>query len=238
MSTIQTSCLQCLLYFCLALSAGAQSNPADSTQSIPAARATIYYQAFIGQDAALYNGVAYQQNYRGIEGDPYFQTANLKTGSITYEEITYNHIPLLYDLIHDQVAIADKTGQLLIPAPNKLHRFSFDDHTFVRLTVNNTDGYYELLSPGNATLLVHHTKVIKEKIESNDLRRIVSSEDHYFLYKQGRYYPVESGKHLLTLLADKKAQLRQYQRSQHIRFRKDPEQGMKAIVEYYNQLPH
>jgi len=67
--------------------------PADSTRSIPAARATIYYQAYIGQDAALYNGVAYQQNYRDLEGDPYFESANLKTGAVTYENITYSHIP-------------------------------------------------------------------------------------------------------------------------------------------------
>lgn len=237
MSTIQTSCLQSLLCLFLALSASAQSG-ADTTRSIPAARATVYYQAYIGQDAAVYNGVAYQQNYRGVEGDPFFQTANLKTGTVTYEDITYTHIPLLYDLVHDQVAIADRSGQLLIPATNKLSRFTFDDHTFVHLTVNNNPGYYELLGTGYATLLARHTKVIREKIESNDLRRIVNSQDHYFLYKQDRYYPVESGKHLLSLLSDKKTELRQFQRSHHIRFKKDPEGGMKAVVEYYNQLSH
>ncbi|HXB08375.1 MAG TPA: hypothetical protein VNW04_14695 [Puia sp.] len=238
MSTIQTSCLQFLLCLCLAIPTLAQSPPADSTQSISAARATIYYQAYIGQDAALYNGVAYQQNYRGVEGDPYFETANLKTGTVIYEDITYSHIPLLYDLVHDQVAIADKTGQLLIPAPGKLRRFSFDNHSFLYLAVNNTSGFYELLSPGYATLLARHTKTITEKIEGGDLRRIITTQHHYFLFKQDRYYPVESGKHLLTLLTDKKKELQQFQHSHHLRFRKDPEKAMEAIIEYYNQLSH
>ena len=239
MSTIQTSCLpQILLCLCMAISGAAQPPSPDSTRSIPAARATIYYQAYIGQDAALYNGIAYQQNYRGVEGDPYFESANLKTGAITYEDITYTHIPLLYDLIHDQLAIADKTGQLLVPAPGKLSRFSFGDHTFVRLTVNNIDGFYELLRPGYATLLVRHTKTIREKIESGDLRRTIITQDQYYLLKQGRYYPVESGKHLLTLLTDKKKELQQFQHARHLRFRKEPEKAMEAIIEYYNQLLH
>src|SRR5262249_40080359 len=153
----------------------AQSPPAD-TPSLPASRAAIFYQAYIGQDAALYNGVAYQQNYRGVEGDPYFQTANLKTGTVTYEDITYSHIPLLYDLVHAQVAIADKTGQLLVPAPGKLQRFTFDDHRFLHLTVNNTPGYYEFLRPGYATLLVRHTKNITERIQTNELRRIINTQ--------------------------------------------------------------
>jgi hypothetical protein len=236
--TIQTSCLQSLLCICLPCAICAQSPPADSSQSLPESRATLYYQAFVGQDAALYNGVAYQQNYRGVEGDPYFETANLKSATVTYEDIAYAHIPILYDLIHDQVAIADKTGQLLIPAANKLNRFSFNNHLFVRLTVNDNPGYYELLRSGYVTLLVRHTKTITEKIESNELRRIVAVRDHYFIYKQGSYLPVESGQQLLTLLDDKKTDLRQFQRSHHIRFKKDPETAMESIIDYYNQLPH
>ena len=243
MPTIQTNCLQSSLCLCLALSslaipATAQHSPADSSQPIATARATIYYQAYVGQDAALYNGIAYQQNYRGVEGDPYFESANLKSGSVTYEEITYTHIPLLYDLVHDQLAISDKTGQLLIPAPGKIRRFSFDDHSFVRLTIGNTSGFYELLRSGYATLLARRTKTITEKIESRDLRRIIDARNYYFLCKQGRYYPVESAKHLLTLLTDKNNEIHTFLRNHHIRLKKDQEKGMEAIIDYYNQLPH
>jgi len=238
MSTIQTSCLPCAIYFCLSLSARAQTNPIDTTQSIPAARATVYYQANIGQDAALYNGIAYQQNYRDVEGDPYFQTANLKTGTVTYEDITYTHIPLLYDLVHDQLVISDKTGQLLIPPPEKISRFTFDDHNFVRLTVNNTTSYYEFLRSGYVSLLIRHIRTITEKIEDRNLRRIIDSRRQYFLCKQHRYYPIDSEKQLLILLNDKKNELNEFLHGSNISFRKDPEKGMEAVIDYYNQLPH
>src|SRR5258707_11749357 len=221
MPTIQTSCyLQTLLFFCLALSGFAQSPPTDS---IPVARAAIFYQSYVGADAAIYNGVAYQPNYRGIEGTPYFQSENLTTGSLIYEGLTYTHIPLLYDLVHDQLLISDQKGQLLIVAAGKARQFTFADHLFFYLTVNGTSGYYERLTTGYATLYARHTRKIEEKIQSNQLYRTITAHDEYYLYKQGRYYPVESGNHLLTLLADKKKELQQFQRSNHIRFRKEPE---------------
>ncbi|HEY1212310.1 MAG TPA: hypothetical protein VGE93_01635, partial [Bryobacteraceae bacterium] len=120
MVTIQTICLQTFLCLCLALSASAQ--PADT--SLPATRAAIFYQAYIGPDAAIYNGAAYQPNYRGIQGDPYFETPNLVSGTIVYEGLTYTHIPLLYDLVRDNLVIADPNGQTLIVAPGKVQEFT------------------------------------------------------------------------------------------------------------------
>jgi hypothetical protein len=236
MPTIQTSCLaQTLLFFCLSLSGLAQPTPSDS---LPATRAAIFYQSYIGPDAAIYNGAAYQPNYRGVQGDPYFETPNLTTGTLIYEGLTYTRIPMLYDLVQDNLAISDPKGQLLVLASSKIQQFTFGSHTFVYQGTDRTPGFYERLSSGYATLLVRHTKKVEEKLEDAQLRRFVTSHDEYILYKQARYYPVISGSHLLSLLSDKKKELQQFQHEQHIRFKNDPAADMQAIVDHYNQLPH
>jgi len=239
MWSIQTSCFwQTLLCLCLALSTFAQPAPADSAQSLPTTRAAIFYQSYIGPDAAIYNGLAYQPNYRGIQGDPYFETTNLTAGTLVYEGLTYTHIPMLYDLVLESLVIADPKGQLLILSRGKIQQFTLADHTFVNQPVNKAPGYYERLSSGYASLFIRHTKKIEEKIEGAELFRFITSHDEYILHKQDHYYSVVSGKHLLTLLSDKKKELRQFQHAQHIRFKKDPAAAMQTIVDHYNQLPH
>ncbi|HVU95178.1 MAG TPA: hypothetical protein VHE34_08145 [Puia sp.] len=237
---IQTNRLQPILCLSLALSFLRQSTLAQPTpaDSIPAARAAIFYQSYIGQDAAIYNGVAYQPDYRGIEGNPWFESPNLVSGSLVYEDLTYTHIPLMYDLVLDDLVIADPKGQTLILAPEKVQQFTLGNHTFIYQPANRTPGFYERLSSGYASLYVRHKKKIEEKLESAQLLRFISSHDDYILFKQEHYYPVPSANHLLTLLSDKKQQLRQFQHAQHIRFKKDPAAAMQAIVDHYNQLPH
>jgi len=236
MPTIQTSCLaQILLFLCLAFPGFSQPTPSDS---LPATRAAIFYQSYIGPDAAIYNGPAYQPNYRGIQGDPFFASPNLSSGTLTYEGLTYTRIPMLYDLVLDHLVIADPKGQLLVLAPGKLQQFTFTSHTFVYTLVDKTPGFYERLSSGYATLFVRHIKKVEEKLEDAQLRRFITSHDEYILYKQNHYYPVPSGNHLLSLLSDKKKQLQQFQHEQHIRFKDDPAAAMQAIVDHYNQLPN
>lgn len=237
MPTIQTNCFaQTVL--CLSLSISALAQATDTSRSLQATRAAIFYQSYIGPDAAIYNGVAYQPNYHGIEGHPYFETPNLVSGTLLYEGVTYTHIPMLYDLVKDYLVIADLRGQPLIVVAGKVQQFTLGTHTFVNLSLNNIPGYYERLSSGYASLYIRHTKKIEEKLELAQLYRKITSQDQFILFKQDHYYPVNSGNHLLTLLSDKTKQLKQFQHSRHIRFKKDPAAGMQAIVDYYNQLPH
>jgi len=227
--------LQTLLCLCLALSTAAQSSLADS---IPTSRARIFYQSYIGPGAAIYNGIAYQPDYRGVQGFPSFETPNLVTGTIVYEGLTYARIPLLYDLVKDNLVITDPKGQPLMLASAKVQEFTLGTHTFVYLSAKQTPGFYERLSSGYASLYIRHTKKIEEKVEMAQLYRSIAAHDEYILFKQDHYYSVTSGKQLLTLLADKKKELQQFQRAQHIRFKKDPAAAMQAIVDHYNQLPH
>ena len=240
MPTIQTSrFLQALFYFALAIPSRAQPSQSDTLLSPAAARTALFYQSYIGSNAAIYSGRVYQPPYQGVKGSPYFLSDNLTEGTVRYEDLTYTHLQLLYNTIQDQPILADHQGRLLALPAEKVRQFTIDSHSFIHLSANAIPaGYYELLQAGYATLLVRHTKKIEEKIQGGDLIRYITAHENYYLFKQGRYYPFDSDNGLLHLLADKKQQLQQYQRAQHIRFRKDPVAAMEKLLDYYNQLPH
>ena len=239
MPTIQTSCvlktLSCLL---ISISSFAQPATVDTSHSLPATRAAIFYQSYIGPDAAIYNGYAYQPRYQGLQGSPYFLTENLTEGSLTYEGLSYIHIPLLYNQLLDEAIIANPAGELIALSRDKLQQFTYSNHTFIHLSQNIPAGYYEVLRSGYTTLLVRHTKKIVEKIESGDLHHYINSAEDYYVGKQTHYYPIDSENSLLNLLGDKKKELGQFLKAQNIRFKKDRETAMTEIIDYYNQLPH
>ena len=58
----------------------------------------------------------------------------------------------------------------------------------------------------------------------------------YYLYKNNRYYPVSSQGEFLNILKDKKKGLQQFIRDNGIKFRKQKEQAMARIAQYYDQL--
>jgi hypothetical protein len=252
MPTSQTICfLQSLFYVALAVSSQAQPSRPDSPLSPAAereapdtpispaaAKAALYYQSYIGPDAAIYNGCVYQPNYLGVEGSPYFLSDNLTQGTVVYEGLTYTHQLLLYNTVLDQLVLADPKGRLLSLSPEKVSLFTMNSHTFVHLSANNIrTGYYELLRSGYATLLVRHTKRLEEKL-GGEVHRHITTNENYYIYKQGHYYPFGSMGGLVGLLADKKQELGHYRRSAHIRFRKDPLTASQRLIDYYNQLPH
>jgi hypothetical protein len=239
MPTIQTKgALQTLFYFAFAVSSQAQPAQPDSSLSPAAARAALYYQSYIGSDAAIYNGCAYQPNYQGVEGSPYFLSDNLTSGGVVYEDLAYTHLLLLYDALMDQAILSDHKGRLLSLPPGKVSQFTMDSHTFIHLSPGNIPtGYYELLRPGYATLLVRHTKRLEEKL-GGEVHRYITARDNYYVCKQGHYYAFSSEGGLIDLLADKKQQLQDFRRSAHIRFRKDPTDAIERLIDYYNQLPH
>ncbi|HEV9038140.1 MAG TPA: hypothetical protein VGQ51_16005 [Puia sp.] len=238
MPTIQTNCaLQALFFFTLTLSSRAQPRQPDSISSPAAARAALYYQSYIGANAAIYNGCVYQQTYIGVEGSPYFLSDNLTDGSVVYEDLPYTHLLLLYNTVLDQPVLADRQGRLLSLPNGKVSQFTIDGHIFIHLSAGNIpSGYYELLRSGYATLLLRHTKRLEEKL-GGEIRRYITSQENYYVYKNGHYYSFGSVNGLISLLSDKQQQLQRYRRSEHIRFRKDPLTAAERLIDYYNQLP-
>ena len=233
-----TNCLA--LSFSVLMLPGLLAAQQVRNDSAAVAKAVSLYHDHVGDEAAIYNGRAYQPHDGNLQGgDPYFNAPLSVIGSLTFDGLDYTGVPLLFDLVRDQLIITDPKGQLVSLYGDKVQRFTIGHHRFFRLNIEGTPDFYELVGPGRVSFLVHRSKKIEEKIESDAalLHHFITIHDSYFLNINGQYHPFYSEKSLLQLLDDKKKPIRQFMRSQNIKYNDDPERAVIKIIDYYNQQP-
>lgn len=247
-------CYSCSLLLVLAgalESARAQAaSPADSGALATAAgQLAQRYAAGRGYEARLYDGpeyVAYVKSY--VEGHPFFESAATQPATIIYDGAAYPGVPLRYDLVRGQLVLPHPPSGLQLRLVNeRVARFSVGGHTFVRLVADSTagaespirTGFYDLLVEGpGVRLLAARRKNVQERTTAEGKVGEVSQKNDYFLEKDARYYPVASAKEVTRLLPESRAALRQYARTQKLRFRgASREPALMALLRYYATLP-
>ena len=235
-------------FFALLLFTGTPSNAQDMPDTTiaklrEAGAISIYYQS-LQQQSGLYNGREYLQYVHLLkEGHPYLDTSALTNGSVHYDGIIYKNVPMLYDLVKDELIIQHFNKVFLLQLVySKIDSFSLLGHHFMHLGrdsitgENIQEGFYDMLYNGKIKLYVRRRKFIKEYIRNMEVERNVYQKDQYFLYKDGVYHDIYTESSILKLLKDKRAGIRQALRKQGIRFRRDRELAMKLMTEQYDAL--
>jgi hypothetical protein len=210
-------------------------------------KALSLYHSYLTPESGLYKGNEYADYAHLLrDGHPFYGESRPKPGSVSYHGILYKNIPILYDLVYDQVIIGDYynifkiilTGQLI-------DRFTIEDHSFIRLTDSVTPGlpkvgFYEELYAGRITLLKKETKLVQEDLNNGDRaqRFIEGTDSSYFLRIGNVYYPVNHNKSLLAALKDKKKEARRFIRSNNLSMRKDRENTLIKVAAWYDSSPH
>jgi hypothetical protein len=226
----------------------AQSVARDNTLTDSGyANALTLYHTFLTPEPGLYKGNEYADYAHLLRnGHPFYGDNKLKIGTISYHGIRYRDVPILYDIVYDQVIIGDYyhifkiilTGQLI-------DRFTIEGHSFIRLTDSITPGmpkvgFYEELYAGRVTLIKKETKQIQEDLNDGDRaqRFIEGTDSSYWLRMGNVYYPVNHNKSLLATLKDKKKELRRFIRSNNLSMRKDRENTLIKVAAWYDSSPH
>jgi hypothetical protein len=201
----------------------------------------IYYQA-LGDQAPLYNGSEYIE-YTSIlqEGHPFFETNVFVKGSIRFDGMDFLDVPMLYDMIKDQVIIQSfkKIYKINLPA-EKIERFTLSDHSFIRIMRDTSNqlktGFYDRLYNGKIMVLVKREKKIREETKNLQISNVVDQKNYYYLKKDGVYYTFKNWRTLLGVLKSKKKEIQQYFNKNKIKYRNDPEHAMIIAAEYYDRL--
>jgi hypothetical protein len=127
---------------------------------------------------------------------------------------------------------------------DKLTSFDLAGHHFLRLADDSAhrlpygSGFYEQVYAGKTAVMAKRKKKREERYANAEFSALFTQDDHFFIVKDGIYYPVDSKKTVLNTFQDKKKELRQYMRKNHISFRPSPEDGILKSAEYYYQLKH
>jgi hypothetical protein len=200
------------------------------------------YNPFIEKQSRLYNGVEHLGYAYKIKGHAYFLQRELSIGTIEYDELEFANVPMIYDLLKDQVIIQHLDGFSKVGLiSTKVRSFSLLNHHFIRLQGDSTSsspivtGFYDELYTGNLKVVVKREKFIEEMIKDEVEREFIET-NAVFIQKEGRYYAIKTYKTLLTVLKDKAPQVKQYLRKNRIKFRKGPENTILKAAVFYDSI--
>ncbi|WP_139237239.1 hypothetical protein [Pontibacter akesuensis] len=234
-----------LLYVIAAGSAFAQGAAADTAflQSSKA-QAVAAYKKALGAQTQLYNGTEYvDYKLPYFEGHQFFASNAAENGHVFYDGTWYTDVPILYDLVRDEVIIPySTTGLKMKLIGSKIDTFQVHDHLYVRLQPDSAGatalqpGFYDLLYSGDTQFLMKRIKQMEDRATQDGMEGEFRNVDKYFIKKDGVYHQVGSKRAVYRVLEDRKKELKKFASSQQLKFRKEKEAAILAIVTYYDSL--
>jgi hypothetical protein len=220
----------------------AAQNANDTTLRENALHAIGVYYKSLGEESPLYNGSEYiEYAYTLQEGHPFFQIADFENGNINLDGMIFHDVPVLYDIVKDQVIIQDfqRVYKINLPA-EKVREFFLLGHLFVRITRDSADqvktGFYDQLYKGKVALFAKREKKILEKYSNIQISKVVITENIYYIKKEGVYHTIKNKSSLFAVLKTRKKEVQQYLKTNNIKFKREPERAMIMAVKYYDQL--
>jgi hypothetical protein len=201
----------------------------------------------IGSQSRLYNGIQYNLYDPHMKGNAYYDDVDsLKTGSVFYDGYLYTNVNMMYDIYKDEVVILIYNNFMMISLiSEKVRDFDLLNQHFIYLKNDPANsnslkaGFYDELYGGKIQVLSKKTKSIQNSTDyTGNITQYFSPAKDYYLFKNGKYYTVNSQSAFLDALSDRKKEVKQFIRSNNIRirFKKAPEQAMTAIAAYYDHL--
>jgi len=246
LKTFLSSILFCFAVIIITNPAIAQTT-VDSSAHAPAMYANAednFYNA-VGPQSRLYSGMAYDFYDPIIKGNAYvLDNASWNLGSVMYDGYLYKNVSMLYDIYKDLLVIQLYHSALKMALlKSKVKSFDLLNHHFIYIeedpanTTSVNTGYYDQLYGGSIEVLAYRAKSIQTSTGfGGTIDSYFSPSIDYYLYKDGKYYPVSSQGSFLKVLKDRKKELQQYIRGNKIKFRQQKEQAMVKIAAYYDHL--
>lgn len=240
-----TCCFAFLGVFCCGQALG-QAAPTDSAFLAAAANnLSDRYTNAIGDEKPIFNGKEYL-NYDKyyLRGHQFYKSDEEQEGEVYYEGYLFTKVPLLYDVVLDQMVVSEPNGSLQFKLENeKTAYFKVHGHTFIRLAADTLGplgmrtGFYDLLSAGKAKVMAKRNKRFIEQPTPRGMEGEFLIEDKFFIRANDTYYPVSKKKSVLQVFPENKKELQKYIRSQRLKFKKESrETSIVKLAQYYNSL--
>jgi hypothetical protein len=223
---------------------GAQVITADSTSNILYnSYAVKLYFSSIAENAHIYTGYEYFTPDRNIKGSPYYLSDSPWPADLIYDDSHYRDIPILYDVLKDEVVI-NRLGQnfKISLVADKLKSFVLHKHEFIRVSVDSSNGeqlstgFYDRLYYGKTVVLAKRKARLQETYFYNQLLYEYIREDIYYVIVNGLVEQVDNKSSVLKLFHSKKSEIKTFIRKNKLNFKSEFEKTLVAISAYYDQL--
>jgi hypothetical protein len=234
--------LLCCLVFVKIAGAQELTNDSLSNSLYNSYPVKLYFNAG-GENAHIYNGYEYFTPDRNIKGSPYYLSDGPTLSNLAYDDSYYQNIPILYDIVKDQVII-NRLGQnyKISLVGDKLSSFTFRNHEFIRIShdsasgIQITTGFYDRLYKGKTTVLVKRKTRLQETYIYNQTGYEYIQENIYYLVFDGQIVQVDGKSSVMKLFNSKKSEIKAFIRKNKLNFKSDFEKTLIATSAYYDQL--
>ena len=186
----------------------------------------------------IYNDHAKFKDYKHA----YFQSDQYTLGSVVYNSIFYPGLSLKYDILRDElVLLADDQIDGIVLHPENVDSFFVHEHQFINIKSEMPHkgietGYYNLLYKGRGlSLLVKRAKEVTEKIDQQ-IEKMISSKETYFLLKNSIYQPIKGKNDLLKLLHQSDDKNKEYIKVNKLNFSKDFEHSVLSLIRFHDAI--
>ena len=230
---------ECMLSFASKAQVGKDPSPVQMAIS----QVRSEYMQIMGPNSSFYNGNVYEHYWNTIAGHPFFLTDQFQKGTVQYENGLYQDIPLQYDMHLDILVSRTFSNDVNLQlVSEKVRAFTIGDHSFVRVSNDSLNsgfmhtGFYEELYKGAISVLVKRDNKIIRSLKTDELSEKFKEYDDYFILDAKGYHPVQSENQLISLLSDRKSDIKKFLNRGDMRFNKDPAKTIVQTIVYYGQL--
>ena len=202
---------------------------------------TIHYNFLKSQKGSspVFNGKVYNDHPKFKDHEhAYFQTHQYTIGSVVYNGIFYPELSLKYDILRDELVLLDD-DQIdgIVLQPEYVDSFFIHGYQFINIKPEVPHkgieiGYYNLLYKGESlSLVVKRAKEVTEKIDQQ-IEKMISQKETYYLLKNSIYQPIKSKNDLLKLLRRSDDKNQEYIKVNKLNFGKDFEHSVLSILRF------
>ncbi len=229
----------------LNLPLNAQSSIPDSVIFHKAERSTLQvYHDYLADQAGLYNGPLYTDyRYTISNGIPFLDTSHATPGSVVYNDVQYENVRLLLDVLKQKLLVTTPGSSLLQELTGeRVSRFALLNHRFINLQRPQKahmmpNGFYEILFEGKkSTLYKRYTKQLLDDLSTQRVIRNVVDKNYYYIQRDNTVYQLTTKKTLLTAYKNHRREVNNYLRKAKMNIRKAEDAELSALAALYEDL--
>lgn len=233
-----------IVFLCFSneVSIGQIQTEKDSQQLAIKNTVSLYYKS-LGEQSGIYRGTGYiGYPYQISNGHQFFESPAFSKGTIFYDGMLYQDIPMWYDLVKDQIVVQSLDSLSMITLHNeRIDYFSLFGHNFKKISQESSNslatGFYDHIYSGKTEVLVRRFKGTLEDVSLEGIfTKILKQKNEIYLKKDGKYFSVVSSGSVLKALGNKQKEVLSQLKKNNVKFKKDPEKATVMMVMYYDQL--
>lgn len=193
------------------------------------------------QNADFWSGKMFYFPISTIKGTPFLESESEKF-SFYYNGKYYDNIVSHFDIVNNEFVIKSESGNWIILQSERIDSVRIGKSVFKHFeylnkqSIKRKSKIYEVFETSKASLIIDYNKVLEERIISTTLEKEYIYNSVFYIYWNGKIFPVSSAKSIISIFPEKRKELKAYYRENNKYKGIHSVDAIKAMLHYYSEL--